>query len=196
MAEPARKHWTTDEFFAWQEEQEDRYELVNGEPVRMMAGARNAHDDVVVNVLLSLGEQLRGSGCRPFTGDGSVETYSGQIRRPDIGVDCGDRDPDGYGASDPRVIVEVLSPSTRDFDAFRKIEEYKLVESVRAILLIDPNRRDAQLWLREGGGRWSAARHNDPNGTIDLGTLGLRLAMDAIYEGINTDSGPPLMPGE
>ena len=196
MAEPARKHWTVEEFFAWQESRDERYELVNGEPVRMMAGARNAHDDVVVNVLLEFGRQLRGSGCRPFTGDGSVETYPGQIRRPDIGVDCGDRDPNAYGAASPRVIVEVLSPSTRDFDAFQKIEEYKLIADLRAILLVDPNRRDAQLWTRGEAGGWSAARHNDPAGTIDLGTLDLRLAMDAIYEGVPTDAGPPLMPGE
>jgi len=122
MSDPAPKPWTVEEFFAWQEHQPDRYELVGGFPVRIMAGARNVHDDIVVNLLAELRAQLRGGGCRPFTGDGSIETLSGQIRRPDAGVDCGRRDPNGLQAALPRLVIEVLSPTTRDFDAFEKVE--------------------------------------------------------------------------
>jgi len=46
--------------FAWQERQPERYELVDGFPIRMMAGAKNVHDDIVVNVLAELRNQLRG----------------------------------------------------------------------------------------------------------------------------------------
>ena len=98
---------TVDEFFAWQESQSERYELVDGQPLRMMAGAKNVHDDIVVNLVGELREQVRGSGCRPFTGDGSVEPRPGQIRRPDVGVDCGPRDPDGTKAALPKLVVEV-----------------------------------------------------------------------------------------
>jgi Uma2 family endonuclease len=94
---------------------------VDGFPVRMMVGAKNVHDDIVVNVLVQLGNQLRGKGCRPFTGDGSIETKPGQIRRPDIGVDCGRRDPNAMKAASPRVVFEVLSPTTRDFDTIGKL---------------------------------------------------------------------------
>jgi Uma2 family endonuclease len=139
MTEAAPRRWTSAEFFAWQETQPERYELVDGFPVRMMAGARNVHDDIVVNILAELRNQLRGSACRPFTGDGSIETKPGQIRRPDIGVDCGPRDPNATKAASPRVVAEVLSPTTRDFDTIGKLEEYKLVESLERILVIEPN---------------------------------------------------------
>ena len=86
MAEPVPKPWTIDAFFAWQERQAERYELVGGFPLRMMAGTRNVHDDIVVNVLAEMRRQLRGGPCRPFTADGSVETLPGQIRRPGLGV--------------------------------------------------------------------------------------------------------------
>jgi Uma2 family endonuclease len=124
MTAAAPRRWTVEEFFAWQERQPERYELVDGFPVRMMAGAKNVHDDIVVNVLAELRNQLRGGGCRPFTSDGSVETKPGQIRRPDIGVDSGRRDPHATKATSPRVVVEVLSPTTRDFDTIGKLEEY------------------------------------------------------------------------
>src|SRR5580658_6183135 len=139
MSEPLERPWTVDEFFAWQEGQAERYELVNGRPLRMMAGAKNVHDDIVVNLVGELREQLRGSGCRPFTGNGSVETRPGQIRRPDVGVDCGQRDPNGAIAALPKAVVEVLSPSTLDFDSFGKLEEYKSVASVDYVVLVEPN---------------------------------------------------------
>jgi hypothetical protein len=68
---------------------------VNDQPLRMRATAKNVHDDIVVNLVGELREQVRGTGCRPFTGDGSIETRPGQILRPDVGVDCGPRDPNG-----------------------------------------------------------------------------------------------------
>jgi len=92
---------TVEEFFAWQERQPERYELVDGFPARMMTGAKNVHDDIVVNVLAELRSQLRGGGCRPFTSDGSIETKPGQIRRADIGADCGRRDPNATKAASP-----------------------------------------------------------------------------------------------
>ncbi len=122
MSDPARQPWTIDRFFAWQAGQTDRYELVGGFPVRMMAGARNVHDDIVVNLLAELRGQLRGTGCRPFTGDGSVETLPGQIRRPDVGVDCGIRDPNALKAALPRLVIEVLSPTTRHGSGHRSAE--------------------------------------------------------------------------
>lgn len=147
MTEPAPRKWTVEEFFAWQERQAERYELVEGFPVRLMADAKNVHDDIVVNVLADLRNQLRGSGCRPFTGDGSVETRPGQIRRPDVGVDCGHRNPDAMAAALPRLVVEVLSPTTRDFDTFGKLEEYKSVDSLDGILVVEPNAPEAVFWF-------------------------------------------------
>ena len=70
MTEAAPRRWTSAEFFASQETQPERYELVDGLPSRTIAGTTNAHDDIVVNVLAELRNQLRGGGCRPFTGDG------------------------------------------------------------------------------------------------------------------------------
>jgi Uma2 family endonuclease len=183
MAEPQERPWTLDEFFAWQERQTDRYELVNGRPLRMMAGAKNRHDDIVVNVLVALGPQLRNSGCRPFTGDGAVETYPGQIRRPDVGVDCGKRDPDGYRAGAPRLVLEVLSPTTRDFDTIGKLAEYKTVGGLDYILFVEPNEPFVSFWSRADGA-WREERVTALDARIDLPTLGASLAMGSIYEGV------------
>ena len=184
MAEPLERRWTADEFFAWCEGQPIRYELVNGQPVRMMAGAKNVHDDIVVNIMLALGPQVLNSGCRPFTGDGAVETYPGQIRRPDIGVDCGRRDPNAYKAHTPRVVVEVLSPLTRDIDSLQKLEEYKGITTLTHILFVEPNAPFVSLWSREIGGVWSETRIKDLGESVRLPGVGAELAMREIYAGV------------
>jgi Uma2 family endonuclease len=192
MAEPVERAWTVDEFFAWAERQPDRYELVNGRPLRMMAGAKNVHDDIVVNILVALGPQLRGSGRRPFTGEGAIETYPGQIRRPDVGVDCGRRNPNGYKAQAPRLVAEVLSPSTRDFDSIRKLDEYKTVAGLDYILIVEPNEPLVSLWSRGEEG-WREARVEGLDAMVDLPALGASLDMRAIYDDVEFPINPRLV---
>ncbi|MCJ2060506.1 Uma2 family endonuclease [Methylobacterium sp. J-048] len=187
---------SVDAFLAWAETQAERYELVGGVPVRMMAGARNIHDDIVVNLLTLLRTHLRGSDCRPFTGDGSVETLPGQIRRPDVGVDCGARDPNALMAAEPRLVAEVLSPTTRDFDAFAKLAEYKTMGSLAHILLVEPNAPEIRSWSRDDRGAWREARVTGLDGTLGLSALSLNLPLADIYDGVTFPARPRLVADE
>ena len=196
MTEAAPRRWTVEEFFAWQERKPERYELVDGFPMRMMAGAKNVHDDIVVNVLAELRNQLRGGGCRPFTSDGSVETKPGQIRRPDIGVDRGRRDPNATKATSPRVVVEVLSPTTRDFDTIGKLEEYKLVDSLERIVVIEPNAPEVIIWVREADRSWRKAVRQGFDQKIDMPEFGVALSLAEIYDGVEFPARPRLVAEE
>jgi Uma2 family endonuclease len=149
----------------------------------MMAGARNVRDDIVVNRLAELRGQLRGSGCRPFTGDGSIETLAGQIRRPDAGVDCGVRDPDGMKASLPRMVAEVLSPSTRDFDTFEQLEEYRQVGSLEFVMAVEPDVPEVVVWSR-GPDRARIRRVLEGlDSVVEMPGVGVRLPLAEIYDG-------------
>ncbi|MGJ3265523.1 MAG: Uma2 family endonuclease [Salinarimonas sp.] len=194
MAEPAARDWTIDEFLAWQEHQPERYELVDGQP-RLMAGASNVHDDIVVNILTELRRLTRGGPCRPFTGDGAVETRPGRLRRPDVGLDCGRRDPQARLAAEPRLVIEVLSPSTRDFDAFEKLEEHKRVASIDAILLVEPNRPLLVAWIRSDGDAWSRTILEGLEAELDLPALDLALPLAAVYADVAFPKEPPRVVG-
>ena len=163
----------------------------------MMAGAKNVHDDIVVNVLAELRNQLRGGGgCRPFTGDGSIETKPGQIRRPDVGVDCGHRDPNATKATSPRVVVEVLSPTTRDFDTIGKLEEYKLVDSLERIVVIEPNAPEVTIWVRGTERSWRKAIYRGLDQEIDMPEIGVTLSLVEIYDGVEFPARPRLVAEE
>jgi Uma2 family endonuclease len=193
MSETAPHRWTLDEFFRWQEGQADRYELVNGLPLRMMAGARNVHDDIVVNLLTELRNRLRGSARRPFTGDGSVETRPGQIRRPDVGVDCGRRDPNAMKAASPRLVAEVLSPTTRDVDTISKLDEYKAIEGLTRILLVESNAPEIVVWQRDADRLWHQSVVRGLEAQIDMPEIAITLSLSDIYDGVTFPARPRLV---
>jgi Uma2 family endonuclease len=89
MTAPALRYVSEDEFFEFLKTADGRWELVDGE-ISMMAGANQRHQDIVMNIAASLYPQLRGGKCRPTTADTAVKTH-GNIRYPDVVVDCGPR---------------------------------------------------------------------------------------------------------
>ena len=188
MAEPELQRMSEQAFFAWQEKQERLYELVDGLPVlplKMMTGASRAHDRAVVNIILSLGNQLRGGPCRPTTSDLAVRIPAGNIRRPDVTIECG-----GQGGrrdmavKEPRVIVEVLSPSTMSFDRFKKVVEYQTIATVTHILLVDTEAPRVDVLSRSAGGTWTSTRYEGFDAKIELPTIKASLGLDEVFEGM------------
>jgi Uma2 family endonuclease len=185
MAEPKRRLMTPEEFFAWQLDQEERYELVDGVPVplRDMTGASNAHDAVAVNIIISLGNQLRRGPCRVATADTAVRTSIRGIRRPDVTVECAPIDPKSYEAHAPKLVVEVLSPSTRQMDRIRKVEEYKRLPPLTVIMLVEPGVANV-LVLRRDGAEWRDEAYAGTDSVVPLPEIGASLTLRDVYEGV------------
>ena len=169
------------EYFAYRGEEGVRYELVDGVIVRAMTGATQRHDLLLVNALTSLHSALRGLPCRASTDDIAVVVPNGNVRRPDVTVDCGARDDAAQQASDPRMVVEVLSPSTRGLDLLVKLEEYKSVPGLAYILLVEPERPHA-LHMRRDTTGWALEEVQGLDGGFDLPDIGASLSMAALYE--------------
>jgi Uma2 family endonuclease len=187
MAEPQLRRMTQDEFFAWQARQEQLYELVDGVPVlplKMMTGASQAHDRVVVNIIVSLGNQLCRGSCRPTTSDLAIRMPAGNIRRPDVAVECGQAGRRDMALVDPRVVVEVLSPTTMTFDRIRKIPEYQTIASISHILLVDTESARLDLWSRDPEGHWTQSKFDGLEARIELPAIAASLPLADVYEGI------------
>jgi Uma2 family endonuclease len=182
-AEKAEKPMSAEEFFGWQEQQEDRYELVEGFPVKMMTGASNFHDTILVNIVASLHAQLRGSRCRATTPDTAVRTRIRSIRRPDVTVTCDEPRPDSYEAGKPRLVVEVLSPSNAGRAWQRKLDEYFRREGLAYLLLVDSEAVGATLYTRTGE-TWDPADYDAREDVIEMPEIGCRLALRDVYEGL------------
>ena len=184
MAEAGRRLMTVEEFYLWQLDQDERYELVDGVPVplRAMTGASNVHDAILVNCIIELGNRLRGRPCRVASADTALRTSIRTSRRPDVTVDCAPPEAGSYEAHQPTVVVEVLSPSTRKIDRFTKLEEYRRHPSLRHILLIDPDSVAAKLYSRAEGSEWGDVDLAGMEAVIDLSAIDVSLPLGALYE--------------
>ena len=187
LVDDKRQRMTPDEFLAWQLRQDRLYEFVDGLPLlplKMMAGATQRHDRVVINAILSLGNQLRDKPCRPMTSDVAVSIPKGNFRRPDITVECGKPESDRtMTAQEPRVVMEVLSPSTLSFDRFRKLEEYKTTPGLKVVLLVDTELPQVTVHRRDGD-RWQVNTLEGLDSVIGLAEIGATLALRDLYDGV------------
>jgi Uma2 family endonuclease len=191
MGEPQLKRMTPEEFLAWQERQDRLYELVDGVPIlppKMMTGASQAHDRIVVNIIRELGNQLRRSPCRPTTDDLAVRIPAGNIRRPDVTIECGQAGPRELLVREPRAVFEVLSPSTMSFDRFRKVREYQTIETLAHILLVDTEAARIDLISRVDDGSWLQSQHDGLDAVIELPAVGASLRLADVYEGVPFES--------
>jgi len=184
---------TLDEFWDWQDRQDIRYELVEGIPWAM-AGAQQRHDVIVTNALVKIGGQLRGGPCRVFTADQTVVTSSAGGRRPDVGVDCGPLNGSSMRAISPRMVIEMLSRSTRTLDQVGKLDEYKGVDSIEQIVLVDPDELYVILWSRAAGQTWTQTPLRGLDAVLPLASAGVSLPLAILYERLDFRSRPRMAP--
>lgn len=187
-----RREMTADEFFGWLVTQDRRHELVAGQPV-MTDVADRRHDRIVVNTLMALDTQSRGGIFHPFTGQTAVRIPSGNIRFPDLGVECGHpRDAD-MAASEPGLVVEVLSHPARPFDHVTKLEDYKTVVALKHILLIDPDVPRTLLYSRDCRGQWQTEVTAGLMSVVRLPNIAISLAHADLYDGLTFQQRPKLV---
>ncbi len=181
MSQTAVRRMTLDEFWEWQDRQDIRYELVDGIPWAM-ARAQQRHDVIVVNALGELASQLRGTPCPPFTADQTVVTRAANGRRPDVGVDCGPLDGRSMKATSPRVVIEVPSPSTCMLDQLGKLEEYKDLDSMDHVALVDSAEPHVALWSRGASRAWAMTLYRDLADVLPLPSVGVSLPLAVLYD--------------
>jgi Uma2 family endonuclease len=145
-----------DSYLALDRAAEVKHELWDGE-VFAMTGASLAHNYIVANLIEALGARLRGSGCRSLPSDMRVRVPpSGRYVYPDVTIVCGPPQLDGERdiLLNPRVIFEVLSPSTAEFDRGAKLLAYRSLVSLDAIVLVEQGEVRLECYSRQATGGW------------------------------------------
>jgi len=173
------------DFFAWEAEQTEKHEYHYGE-VFSMAGGSPEHALIGMNAGAQLVAQLAGGPCRVFSSDLAVELDdAGRFCYPDVTVVCGTlvRSVHGPAATNPTLVVEVLSPATAADDRGGKAEAYRRLPSVQAIVFVESERAHADAFVREGE-RWIVAEP-DADGRLALGVA--TLDVPALFDGLDLE---------
>lgn len=150
----------------------------------MLAGGTLDHATISLNVATILRSLLRNSSCRVFTSDARVRLSSTRYVYPDVTVSCDSRD---RGRIDiiqfPRVVIEVLSPGTEDYDRGRKFTYYRACPTIQEYVLVNTEYRAVEVCRREKNDLWSFLTFNLGD-EVELTSLGVAFFVAEVYEDV------------
>jgi Uma2 family endonuclease len=148
------KRMSAQEFIRWEAEQEERYELVDGE-VFAMTGGTYAHDRVRMNLSAALLFHLRGTPCRVIGPEVKIRVEpDAPAYYPDLFVACREIEPSASEVGEAKLIVAVLSPSTERKDRGSKWIEYQRLPMLQEYVVIDPDKRRIEIFRRMSAVDW------------------------------------------
>lgn len=177
-----RHHYSFAEYLDVEEISQVRHEYYAGE-IYAMAGGTPEHAAIAAAVTAALGRQLVGKPCRVYSSDLRVRIVAtGLATYPDVTVICGpsERDPESpTHVVNPKLVVEVLSPSTEAYDRTEKLQHYQQVPSLDAIVLVEADGHQVTLWARQGAA--FEFRTFGAGETVPLDVIGCTLAVDELY---------------
>jgi Uma2 family endonuclease len=172
---------TPEDYIAAEEISPIRHEYRDGEVFAMTGGTLN-HNAIVLNLALALKNHLRGSGCHIFAENVKTRIEArNAFYYPDIVVTCNDRDRPSTQQyiNHPRLIIEILSPSTARFDRTEKFADYRTIPSLSEYLLISTDRQQIEHFQRDDRDHWSLMEVTEP---LQLVSVDCATAIADIYE--------------
>lgn len=191
MVTKPKPYLTPEEYLAFEREADVKHEYYAGE-IFAFAGASEVHNLIVVNAIRELSIEMKGRPCKVYPSDMRVRVSpTGLYTYPDVTVVCGEARFDDDHKDillNPTVIVEVLSPSTKDYDRGGKFEQYRKLESVQEYLVIAQDRVHVEQHVRQAEGQWLLSETNSADDVIALPSIGCRLAVADLYEKVEFES--------
>jgi Uma2 family endonuclease len=174
---------TLEAYLKWENEQPEKHEFHRGE-VFAMVGARRVHGSVVSNLSRLLGNAMKGSPCRVFSEGMKVQPADDTILYPDVFVTC--------DAADlrtemifhaPKLVIEVLSPSTQGYDRSQKFAMYRRMASLEEYALVDPDTRRVEVFRVGADGLW-VLHDMSELAVVTLASVGCEMAMADVFDGV------------
>lgn len=165
-----------------------KHEFYQGR-IYAMTGASETHNLICMNVAAALHTQLRRKACRVYANDMRVAIPSTKLYTyPDIVIVCGQplfNDEEQDTLLNPKVIIEVLSPSTERYDRGMKFQHYSRLETISDYLLVSQNQRRIEHFVRQKTGQWLLDAITSPEQLVVIESVECSLNLDDVYEKVS-----------
>lgn len=181
---------TIEEFLRWESQQtlgKNEYFLGQIRPLMVaMPGGSDRHNTIEANLVASLHPRAKAMGMRAYTSNQMVMNEAwGEAFYPDASIFAAPMEKRKYGTLDaamnPAAVFEVASPSTVKYDRAHKLDAYRAIPTVQAVVLIDSDRPRVEAFIRQGGEwRYEAVVGRGSSTTV----MGIALPLDEIYDGV------------
>ncbi|MGB3419377.1 MAG: Uma2 family endonuclease [Dolichospermum sp.] len=191
MQVQTRKHiYTPEEYLELEEKALYKSEYRNGEIIPMTGGTTN-HNQIALNFASSLLYVIRGKKYRVFIGD--VRLWIPEYREytyPDVIVTDGKPIYAGKNnttVTNPLLIVEVLSKSTKNYDQGEKFTFYRSIPQFKEYVLVEQNQYQVMHYSKTNEGEWIFREYKSENDLVKLQHLDLEISLIDLYQDVNFD---------
>ena len=187
-----KPYYTVEQYLTWERQADEKSEFVDGE-IYAMAGESGAHADISMNLAAELQSQLKGTNCRARTKDSRVRSGAmkeqfgrGMISYPDMVVICGDveyHDVQKDVILNPKVIIEVLSESTEQFDRGTKFMRYRNFNpTLTDYLLVSQIEPHVEHYRRLENGEWLLSEYDGLDKSFEINSIECAISLSELYD--------------
>ena len=198
MAQAFDRLFTLEDWAVFEGQPEVRYELIEGRLVAM-APAKSWHGTIAAEIIGLCRDALRDRPpCRALQQPG-IEVQrspSDKVYIPDVAVTCEPPEENNATIKAPRLVVEVLSPSTDHYDKMVKLPDYMSLPTVEEIWLVWSESRVVLVAQRANGGPWPDPKAYIAKASFESGVLGAHVSLDDIYRFVPLRKPEPIDPSE
>ncbi len=184
MASVPHKRYSVDEYLVIDAQSNQRHEYYRGE-IFAMVGSTPNHVRIVRNLMRMIDQHLQaGSGCEVFFTDLQLLVEASELYTyPDIAVACPPKF-EGRALTNPKMICEVLSPSTEKYDRGTKFDFYRKLESLEEYILVSQRQPQLERFVRQPNGDWTLSVFKGPETEFELVSIRLRSRLAAVYRDV------------
>jgi Uma2 family endonuclease len=177
-----KAHINVAEYLAGEREGAVRHEYVQGE-VYEFAGASDRHNRIAGNIYARLSTHLGEGPCEPFISDMKIRVSPDVFYYPDVVVTCDAPGGDAYFRTEPRLIVEVISPSTERVDRHEKMVAYKSVPSLQEYVLVMQDEMRVEIYRRKDK-EWKVLTFTGAEEQLQFASVDLSMSVSEIYRNV------------
>lgn len=193
IAQPSTHKLTPEEYLAFEEKSSEKHEYMNG-AVYAMAGSTAEHNTICINTVGAINQHLGTSDCRVYMADVKTQLDACNCYYyPDLLVTCDADDLENATCKrSPKLIIEVLSPSTEAFDRGKKFADYQTLDSLEEYVLIDTRVKRVEVFRRIENGLWILQTYSVNEDTAEvlvaLKSIDLEIPLSLMYRNVSLDS--------
>ena len=181
-----KKFYSIPEYLEMEKDSVEKHGYYKGE-IFAMAGAGNRHNIIFSNIFGNLFIALKGKNCRPYGSDMRIHIPENSLfTYPDISIICGEiktSKEDEDTATQPTAIIEILSPSTKNYDRGVKFMLYRAIPTLKEYFLIDAESIHVEHFAINKEGLWQLKEYSKPEENIFAESASVQLAVEDIYDG-------------
>lgn len=181
----ATKFITEEKYLESEETSAERHEYYKGEVFAMSGGSIN-HESIIGDSYFAIRSHLQKKSCKVFTSNLKIHIEANSLfTYPDLSIFC--EQLKTYktrqdAVTNPTVIIEVLSPSTQNYDRGDKFMLYRDIPSLKEYLLISSTQVLVEHYIKQEDNKWQLSVYKQIEDVIIIQAIGFTTAISVFYE--------------